>query len=60
MASHGIMTINPLQPLVIEHTPLVDKDFKISDPVTDFNLLELHSWRDDKSVDQADDICLIK
>ena len=60
MASQGIVTVSPLQPPVIdvEHIPLADKDFKISDPVTDFNLLELHYWSHDKSIDQADDVYL--
>ena len=60
MASQGIVTVNPLQPPVVdvEHTPLADKDFKISATVTDFNLLDIHCWSHDKSIDQADDIYL--
>ena len=58
MASQGIVTVNPLQPLDVdvEHTPLADRDFKISDPVTEFNLLELHCWSHDKSIDQVDEV----
>lgn len=60
MVSQVIVTVNPLQPSIIdvEHTPLADKDFKISDPVADFNLLELHYWSHDKFMDQVDDIHL--
>ena len=60
MASHGIVIVNPLQPPIVdvEHTPLAGKDFKISDTVTDFNLLDIQCWSYDKSIDQADDICL--
>ena len=60
MTSQGIVTVNPLQPHVIdvEHTPLEDKDFKISDLVTDFNLLKFHCWSYDKYMDQANDIYL--
>ena len=60
MASQGIVTFNPLQPPVVdvEHTPLADKDFRISDHVIEFNLLELHCWSHDKSIDQADEVFL--
>ena len=60
MASQGIVTVNPLQPhaVDVEHTPLADKDLKIRDPITDFNLLELHYWSHDKFMDQADEIHL--
>ena len=39
MAFVSILNVNPLQPPVVdvEHNPLADKDFKISDIVTDFN-----------------------
>ena len=57
MASQGIFAVNPMQPPVLdmENTPLVYRYFKISDPVTEFNLLELHCWSHDKSINQADD-----
>ena len=60
MASQGIVTINPLQPPVVdvEHTPLVRKYFKISDIVIDFNLLDIHYWSQDKFIDQDNDIYL--
>ena len=58
MASKRIVSVNPLKPPVVdvEHTPLADKDFKINDTVTEFNLLELHYWIHDKSIDQADKV----
>ena len=60
MASQSIQNINPLQPPVVDvdHTDLVDKDFKTNDTVTNFNLLELHCWSHDKFIDQEDDIHL--
>ena len=56
MASKSTLLINPLQPPIVdvEHIPLADVDFKINDTVTEFNLLELHCWSQDKSLDQAD------
>ena len=44
MESKSTIVINPLQPPVVdvEHTPLADVEFKIIDPMTEFNLLELH------------------
>ena len=44
MASKSTIVVNPLQPPVvdIEHIPLVDIDYKITDPVIEFNLLDLH------------------
>ena len=58
MASQSIVLVNPLQPPIVDakHTPLEDRDFKISDHVTEFNLLELHLWSHDKSIDQADEV----
>ena len=58
MASKSTIVINPLQPPVVdvEHTPLADVDFKITDPITKFNLLELHCWSQEKSLDQGDDV----
>ena len=59
MASKSTIVINPLQPPVVyvEHTPLADVDFKITDPMTEFILLELHCWSQEKSLDQTDDVC---
>ena len=58
MASKSTIVINPLQPLVVdvEHTPLDDVDFKITDPVIEFNLLDLHCWSLEKSLDQGDEV----
>ena len=58
MACKCIVTVNPMQPLVVdvEHTPLADRDFKINDTVTEFNLLELHCWSHEKSIDQVDEV----
>ena len=58
MASKNILAVNPLQPPVVdvEHIPLADTDFKITDTVIEFNLLELHCWSQEKSLDQADEV----
>ena len=58
MASKNIAAINSLQCLVVdvEHIPLADIDFKITNTVTKFNLLELHYWSQEKSIDQADEV----
>ena len=60
MSSQGIVTVNPMQPPVVdvEHTPLADKDFKINDVITDFNLLDIHCWSHNKAIEKADDTCL--
>ena len=60
MASESAIFINPLQPLVvdIENTPLADVDYKIIDLVTKYNLLELHCWSQEKSLDQVDDVLI--
>lgn len=38
--------VNPLQSPVptVETLPLTDMDYKIADPVVEFNLLEIHNW----------------
>ena len=43
MASKSTIFINPLKPPVVdvEHTPLADVDYKITDPVIEYNLLGL-------------------
>ena len=40
------VTVNPLQPPLSseEVIPLVDLDYKIIDPLVEFNLLEVHNW----------------
>ena len=49
---------NYLQPLVvdIEHTPLADIDYKIENPIIEFNLLELHNWSYEKSLDNVEEV----
>ena len=46
MTSNTTIVVNPLQPPVIdiEHIPLADTDYKISDPIVEFNLLDIHNW----------------
>ena len=41
-----IFFVNPLQPPVSneEIIPLIDVDYKIADPMEEFNLLEVHNW----------------
>ena len=58
MASKSIVPINSLQPPVvdIEHNPLANTDFKITDTIIEFNLLELHYWSQEKSINQADEV----
>ena len=48
------MFVNPFQPLVPteETIPLTDMDYKIADPVVEFNLLEIHNWCFDKFLDK--------
>ena len=50
--------VNPLQPLVVDikNTPLANVDYKIADPVIEFNILDLHSWTLEKSLDQVDEV----
>ena len=56
MASKHTIVINPLQnPIVdVEHTPLADVDYKITDPIIEFNLLDLHCWSLEKYLDQEE------
>ena len=57
MSSKTTIVVNPLQPPVvdIEHTPLVDIDYKIVDPIVEFNLLEIHNWSYEKSLDNEEE-----
>lgn len=45
MTSKTSIVVNPLQPPVIdiEHIPLDDIDYKIADPIVEFNLLDIHN-----------------
>ena len=58
MTSKTTIVVNPLQPPIvdIEHTPLADVDYKIADPVIEFNLLDLHCWSLEKFLDREDEV----
>ena len=58
MSSKTVIIVNPLQPHVvdIEHTPLEDEDYKIADPVVEFNLLDLNYWSYEKSLDHVAEV----
>ena len=45
MTSKTVIVVNPLQTPVIdiEHIPLADIDYKIADPIVEFNLLDIHN-----------------
>ena len=51
-----IVTVNPVQPPVSteEIIPLVDVDYKIVDPVIEFNLLEVHNWCHEMFLDKEE------
>lgn len=46
------IVVNPLQPPIIdiEHIPLADVDYKIADPIVEFNPLDIHNWSYKKSL----------
>ena len=46
MTPNTAIVFNPLQPLVvdIEHIPLANIDYKIVDPIVEFNLLDIQNW----------------
>ena len=48
------VSVNPLQPpvLTVETIPLTEMDYKIADPVVEFNLLEIHNLCYDKYLDK--------
>ena len=50
------VTVNPLQPPVSneEVIPLVDVDYKIVDPLVEFNLLEVNNWCHEKFLDKEE------
>ena len=58
VTSKTTIVVNPLQPPIvdIEHTPLADVDYKIADPVVEFNLLDLHCWSYENSLDQVEEV----
>ena len=47
-------TVNPLEPpvVVVESLPLTNVDYKIIDPVVEFNLLDIHNWCYEKYLDK--------
>lgn len=51
-----VVTVNPLQPPVVaaESIPLTNIDYKIADPVIDFNLQDIHNWCYEKYLDKDD------
>jgi hypothetical protein len=51
---------NPIlpPPVDLDHIPLVDKDYKITEPRCEFDFFELHSWLKDIFLDQSDEIGL--
>ena len=53
MNSKTVIVVNPLQPPVIdiEHIPLADTNYKIAYPIVEFNLLDIHNWCYEKSLD---------
>lgn len=55
-----IETQNPLiHPQVdFHHTPLVDRDYKINESLSEFDLFEIYCWMEDQLVDQNDEIGL--
>jgi len=52
--------INPLIPLAVDldHTPLADRDYKISETLCDCDFLELYCLLEDKHTDKTDEIGL--
>ena len=49
-------TVNPLQSPVVaaENIHLIDLDYKIADPIIEFNLLDIHNWCYEKYLDKDD------
>ena len=58
MSSSTAIVVNPLHPPVvdIEHIPLADTDYKIVDPIVEFNLLDIHNWCYEKSLDDQEEV----
>jgi hypothetical protein len=42
----------------LDWIPLVDKDYLISETMSEFEFVEMHSWFKDTFIDQSDDIGL--
>jgi hypothetical protein len=49
---------NPMipPPIDLDHIPLEDRDYKITDPRCEFNFFEFHSWMKDIFLDRSDEI----
>ena len=45
-------------PVDLDHMPLADKDYKITESRCEFDLFELHTWLKDIFLDQSDEIRL--
>jgi hypothetical protein len=45
-------------PVDLDHIPLADKDYKITEPKCEFDFFELHFWLKDIFLDQSDEIGL--
>ena len=54
ITAKSVATVNPLQPPVVavESLPLTDVEYKIVDPVVEFNLLDIHNWCYEKYLDK--------
>ena len=53
----------PFNPMVypqvdLDHIPLVDRDYKIHETKSDFDLFDVYCWLKDKILDEADDIII--
>lgn len=61
MTSNMVIVVNFLQPPVvdIEHIPLADTDYKIADPIVEFNLLDIHNWCYEKSLDNEEEVHIL-
>ena len=51
---------NPMvhPPLDLDHFPLADRDFKIHETLSEFDLFDIYYWWEEKLVDEVDDIGL--
>jgi hypothetical protein len=51
---------NPMipPPVDLDHIPLADRDYKVTEPRCEFDFFELHSWMKEIFLDQSDEIGL--
>ena len=56
ITTNTTVIVNPLQPPVSneEVIHLIDLDYKIVDPLVEFNLLEVHNWCYEKFLDKEE------